>query len=114
MRVNKWHLIRMQWLLQKRLEEELENVPIEVIVKELAGVVTVYIRSEVMGQAKSAVAELDIPAGPWQALKACLGLPYRKRRVYVSAYQVFPDLKIPKDQRTFEYIEIEPEETVEP
>jgi hypothetical protein len=105
MNVNKWHLKRMEWLLQKRLDESLNNLPIEVVAEELADGVILYVKTEILGEAKSAVVELDVPSGPWQALKACFGLRHKKRHLYISAYQLFPDLRMPKDQRTIVYAE---------
>lgn len=107
MQVNKWHLTRFVYLLRQKLEEELADVPIDILAEEVGEEVALYFRAEVLGESRSAVVDLDVPAGPWQALKACLGLPHKTRHLYICAYQVFPDLKLPADQKTRVYAEIQ-------
>lgn len=105
--VNKWHLQRLVWIIQKRLSEEIRSVPIEIVAEELVETAVMKIRGELLGEAKSTVIDLEVPDGPWQALKACFGFSCRTKCLRVDAFQVFPDLRVPREQKTVVYIEAE-------
>lgn len=105
MKVNKWHLQRLVWTIQKRLDDEFENIPIDVLAKEISDGVVIYFRGEVLGQRKSAKLNINAPDGLWQYIKAAFGFAYRRKQFAVTAYQLFPDLQLPLEQKTIVYIE---------
>lgn len=103
--VNKWHLKRLKFQLHKRLSEEFSGVPIEVLAQEIGDGVSLTFTALIFGRSEETELEIEWPASMWHAVKAIFRLPYKRKKIRATVWQLFPDLKAPNDTRTITWME---------
>jgi hypothetical protein len=93
-------LKRLAWVIRKAVLTQLDEAPgvnLDIVAQETASQLYLWIKAEILGLHKSARIELEAPAGRFDAFLYALGLPYRKKRITVDTFCLFPDLPAERD-----------------
>jgi len=94
--ISEYTLKRLAFVIRKTVLDDLADdaagLDLEVVANEVANGLSFWIRANILGIHKTTVVKLNVPDGFWQAVRCALGLSYRKRRLRISAYAIFPDL----------------------